>query len=221
MSRLNNEGVTRASSGILGALKEAENLKVSKVVLSDGAKAVETRKLTESEETDKKEVCPKCHKEQCVCKEGEELEESNETPEGAEQDVPGEGKEPLQEDDSMTNEEKMAKAQELFNIIFDMNSSDEEKENAKKELRVLTGDEKLGEEAEASEIEEPVTEECEEKMVEGLQIVDVKGNTVLLKESKGFIVGKDYDKSTGIIKEAEEYRTEKFAKKAFERLANK
>lgn len=215
MSRLNNEGVTRASSGILGALKEAENLKVSKVVLSDGAKAVETRKLTESEETDKKEVCPKCHKEQCVCKEGEELEESNETPEGAEQDVPGEGKEPLQEDDSMTNEEKMAKAQELFNIIFDMNSSDEERENAKKELRVLTGDENLGEEA------EPVNEECEEKMVEGLQIVDIKGNTVLLKESKGFIIGKDYDKSTGIIKEAEEYRTEKFAKKAFERLANK
>lgn len=216
MSRLNNEGVTRASSGILGALKEAENLKVNKVVLSDGAKAVETRKLTESEETDKKEVCPKCHKEQCVCKEGEELEESNETPEGAEQDVPGEGKEPLQEDNSMTNEEKMAKAQELFNVIFDINSSEEEKENAKKELRVLTGDEALDE-----EIDEPAENDAEEKMVEGLQIVDVKGDTVLLKESKGFIVGKNYDKSTGIIKEAEEYKTEKFAKKAFERLANK
>lgn len=71
-----------------------------------------------------------------------------------------------------------------------------------------------------------VKEDCEddkieERVCEGLEIVNIKGNTVLLKESKGYIVGKNYDKETGLIESAEEYRTEKVANKAFKRLSSR
>lgn len=64
-------------------------------------------------------------------------------------------------------------------------------------------------------------DKIEERVCEGLEIVNIKGNTVLLKESKGYIVGKNYDKETGLIESAEEYRTEKVANKAFKRLSSR
>lgn len=178
MSRLGNEDVTNTSLGILSKLTEAENLKVNKVVLTDGVNA-EVKSLKEGAdcegcETPKEEgcgakkegeeVCPECGKNPCECEGIEEpKEEGCETPEGSDDPVPGEGKEPLAE-------------------------------------------------------EAPEEEPIEEKVCESLEILDIEGNKVLLKESKGYIVGKDYNKSTGIIKEAEEYRTEKVARKAFARL---
>ena len=48
MSRLNNEGVRKAAGGILANLTEAENLKVNKVVLTNGKEAIRTDVLTES-----------------------------------------------------------------------------------------------------------------------------------------------------------------------------
>lgn len=64
-------------------------------------------------------------------------------------------------------------------------------------------------------------DKIEERVCEGLEIVNIKGNTVLLKESKGYIVGKNYDKETGLIESAEEYKTEKVANKAFKRLSSR
>ena len=48
---------------------------------------------------------------------------------------------------------------------------------------------------------------------------NVANNSFLLKESAGYIVGKNYNKTTGVIEEAETYKTEKIARKAFERLS--
>ena len=68
---------------------------------------------------------------------------------------------------------------------------------------------------------EDCEDKIEERVCEGLEIVNIKGNTVLLKESNGYIVGKNYDKETGLIESAEEYKTEKVAAKAFKRLSEK
>ncbi|MBQ2639301.1 MAG: hypothetical protein IJF92_00845 [Bacilli bacterium] len=241
MSRLNNEGVRKAAGGILANLTEAEHLSIKKRVLTDKQGTVETRILEESVE-EKEEV------------KDEKLNESVEPtqPEGAEDPVPGEGKEPLQEDEIEGEElpveepaaedpnEKLAKATELLAKVFGVEVSEEEREAARAELTDLVAGE-----AEATEelpVEEPVEgeeiveesakicEKCgkepcecekdkaEEKMVEGLEIVDVANNKFLLKESAGYIVGKNYNKATGLIEEAETYKTEKIARKAFDRL---
>lgn len=241
MSRLGNEDVRKTAGGILANLTEAENLKIKKSILTDLNGTVETKILEESVEPTQ--------------------------PEGAEDKVPGEGKEPLAEDeienvegevieepveDEATDEpmvDNIAKATELIAKVFGGEVSDEDREAARAELTDL-----ISGEAEATDElpEEPVEDEeiveegakicekcgkepCEckdkedlkeedgdkidEKICEGLEIVDVANNSFLLKESAGYIVGKNYNKTTGVIEEAETYKTEKIARKAFERLS--
>ena len=237
MSRLGNEDVRKTAGGILANLVESENLKVKKSVLTDLKGTVETRVLEESVEPAKE-------------------------PEGANDPVPGEGKEPLKEEEpveEITDEvidapaeeetpegmtDDIAKATELIAKIFAGEVTPEEKEAARAELTdMIAGEAEPTEEVPEEEVEvddEIVEEGCstkkegcnkdkklkeedgdkiEEKMVEGLEIVDVSNNAFLLKESAGYIVGKNYNKSTGLIEEAETYKTEKVARKAFARIS--
>lgn len=227
MSRLNNEGVRKAAGGILANLTEAENLKVNKVVLTNGKEAIRTDVLTES-------VKPA-------------------QPEGAEQPIKEELEEPVEgiesEEVEENPDERLAKATELLAKVFGVESTDEERETARAELTsLIAGEGEPSEEPEETEElpEEPeeIEEGCkkeakevcpkckkencvckeseevepEDRMVEGLEILEEVEGKFLLKESAGFIVGKNYNKETGIIEEAEEYRTEKIARKAFDRL---
>lgn len=259
MSRLGNEDVGKTSMGILGALKESEGLSVKKVVLSDGKSAVETKVLTEGID-DKTPVAQVLDtngtpfdiyelegkyvdangvevEDEMLVKAG--LKEEAETPEGSDQKVPGEGKEPLTEETAKwavlayvgkdvgfvkkDGDNYATTPNQDEAILF---TSEDEAKAATEDINQFFGGKaklvptitNLYEEDEEEKEDEC---ECEERIVEGLQILNVKGNTVLLKESKGYIVGKDYDKATGVIKEAEEYKTEKVANKAFERLASK
>lgn len=241
MSRLGNEDVRKTAGGILANLTEAENLKIKKSILTDLNGTVETKVLEESVEPTQ--------------------------PEGAEDKVPGEGKEPLAEDeienvegevieepveDEVTDEpmvDNIAKATELIAKVFGGEVSDEDREAARAELTDLISgeaeatDELPEEPVEGEEIVEEGAKICEkcgkepceckdkedlkeedgdkidEKICEGLEIVDVANNSFLLKESAGYIVGKNYNKTTGVIEEAETYKTEKIARKAFERLS--
>lgn len=61
--------------------------------------------------------------------------------------------------------------------------------------------------------------EAEEKMVEGLEVLKSANGAFLLKESAGYIVGKNYDEKTGIIEEAECYKTEKVARRIFNKIS--
>ena len=237
MSRLNNESVNKAGAGILANLVEAENLKVTKRVLTDLQGTVKTEVLTEGVEEVKESVEPT-------------------QPEGAEDKVPGEGKEPLAEDeiedvegevieepveDEVTDEpmvDNIAKATELIAKVFGGEVSEEEREAARAELTDLIAGEteepvegedlpaepeeevvEEGADCDKKDMKEEAGDKIEEKMVEGLEIVDVANNGFLLKESAGYIVGKNYNKTTGVIEEAETYKTEKIARKAFERLS--
>lgn len=241
MSRLGNEDVRKTAGGILANLTEAENLKIKKSILTDLNGTVETKVLEESVEPTQ--------------------------PEGAEDKVPGEGKEPLAEDeienvegevieepveDEVTDKpmvDNIAKATELIAKVFGGEVSDEDREAARAELTdLIAGDAEVADElpeepVEGEEIVEEGAKVCEkcgkepcecegkedlkeedgdkidEKICEGLEIVDVANNSFLLKESAGFIVGKNYNKTTGVIEEAETYKTEKIARKAFERLS--
>ena len=240
MSRLGNEDVRKTAGGILANLVESENLKIKKSVLTDLRGTVETKILEEAVEPAKE-------------------------PEGANDPVPGEGKEPLKEEEpveEITDEvidapaeeetpegmtDDIAKATELIAKIFAGEVTPEEKEAARAELTdMIAGEAEPTEEVPEEEVEvgEEVVEEgancanckkegcskdkklkeedgdkIEEKMVEGLEIVDVSNNAFLLKESAGYIVGKNYNKSTGLIEEAETYKTEKVARKAFARIS--
>jgi len=239
MSRLGNEDVRKTAGGILANLVESENLKIKKSVLTDLRGTVETKILEEAVEPTKE-------------------------PEGANDPVPGEGKEPLKEEepveeieageeitdeipdetagDDMTDD--IAKATELIAKIFAGEVTPEEKEAARAELTdMIAGEAEPTEEVPEEEVEvgEEVVEEgasckkegcskdkklkeedgdkIDEKIVEGLRILDTANNAFLLKESAGFIVGKNFNKSTGLIEEAETYKTEKIARKAFARIS--
>lgn len=236
MSRLNNEGVNKTGAGILANLIEAENLKIKKSILTDFNGTVETKILEESVEPTQPEGA-----ENKVPGEGKEPLAEDEI-----ENVEGEViEEPVAEDPN----EKLAKATELLAKIFGVEVNEEEREAARAELTdLISGEAEVSDElpeepAEGEEIVEEGTKVCEkcgkepceckgkedlkeedgdkieEKMVEGLEILDVADNKFLLKESAGFIVGKNFNKSTGLIEEAETYKTEKFARKAFERLS--
>lgn len=234
MSRLGNEDVRKTAGGILANLVESENLKIKKSVLTDLRGTVETKILEEAVEPTKE-------------------------PKGANDPVPGEGKEPLKEEepveeieggeetveevpdetagDDMTDD--IAKATELIAKIFAGEVTPEEKEAARAELTdMIAGEAEPTEEVPEDEVEvgeEIVEEGCskdkklkeedgdkiDEKIVEGLRILDTANNAFLLKESAGFIVGKNFNKSTGLIEEAETYKTEKIARKAFDRISKK
>ena len=234
MSRLGNEDVRKTAGGILANLVESENLKIKKSVLTDLRGTVETKILEEAVEPTKE-------------------------PKGANDPVPGEGKEPLKEepveeieggeetieevpDETAGNDmtDDIAKATELIAKIFAGEVTPEEKEAARAELtdmiageaeptedEVEVGEEIVEEGANCAgrkkdkKLKEEDEDKIDEKIVEGLRILDTANNAFLLKESAGFIVGKNFNKSTGLIEEAETYKTEKIARKAFARISKK
>lgn len=186
MSKLiNNEGATKATLSILSNLKEAEDLKIKKRVLSEGyGKAT----IVEGEDCEDREEVT-----EDVDHNAEQTDSTlEECPITGDGNVPDGAIDPVKEGEEMTEEEKVCEG------------------CGKKESECIC--KKEGEDCE---------DKIEERVCEGLEIVNIKGNTVLLKESNGYIVGKNYDKETGLIESAEEYKTEKVATKAFKRLSEK
>lgn len=118
---------------------------------------------------------------------------SCEEPEGSNDPVPGEDKEPLKEDEE--DKEKLDNATALTDA--------ETKTEEQKEI-----------------VSDDDTEvEAEEKIVEGLKVLESANGAFLLKESAGYIVGKNYNEKTGIIEEAECYKTEKVARRVFNKIS--
>lgn len=115
---------------------------------------------------------------------------SCEEPEGSNDPVPGEDKEPLKEDEeNLDNTTALADAE---------TKTEEQKE-------IVSDDD--------------TAVEAEEKIVEGLEVLESANGAFLLKESAGYIVGKNYNKKTGIIEEAECYKTEKVARRVFNKIS--
>lgn len=115
---------------------------------------------------------------------------SCEEPEGSNDPVPGEDKEPLKEDE-----------ENLDNTT------------------ALTDAETKTEEQKEIVSDDDTAVEAEEKIVEGLEVLESANGAFLLKESAGYIVGKNYNKKTGIIEEAECYKTEKVARRVFNKIS--
>lgn len=248
MSRLGNEDVRKTAGGILANLTEAENLKVKKSILTDLNGTVETKVLEESVEPTQPEGAedkvPGEGKEP-LAEENEEIV----TDEVIEEPVEDEGEKMTDDiakateliakifAGEVTAEEREAARAELTDMIageaepaegedlpeepIEGEEIVEEGCGAKKEASKVC--EKCGKEPCECKGKEDLKEEdgdkIDEKICEGLEIVDVANNSFLLKESAGYIVGKNYNKTTGVIEEAETYKTEKIARKAFERLS--
>lgn len=118
---------------------------------------------------------------------------SCEEPEGSNDPVPGEDKEPLKED-----EEDKEKLDDTTALADAETKTEEQKE-------IVSDDD--------------TAVEAEEKIVEGLEVLESANGAFLLKESAGYIVGKNYNKKTGIIEEAECYKTEKVARRVFNKIS--
>ena len=118
---------------------------------------------------------------------------SCEEPEGSNDPVPGEDKEPLKED-----EEDKEKLDDTTALTDAETKTEEQKEIVSDDNTVV---------------------EAEEKIVEGLEVLESSNGAFLLKESAGYIVGKNYNKKTGIIEEAECYKTEKVARRVFNKIS--
>lgn len=118
---------------------------------------------------------------------------SCEEPEGSNDPVPGEDKEPLKEDEE--DKEKLDNATALADA-----------ETKTEEQKEIVSD-------------DDTAVEAEEKIVEGLEVLESANGAFLLKESAGYIVGKNYNKKTGIIEEAECYKTEKVARRVFNKIS--
>lgn len=202
MSKLiNNEASRKASFGILESLKEAEKVEVKKTVMYEGA-------------------CASC--------------KSCEEPEGSNVPVPKEKKEPLEEaeeQEEITSDDDTSVKEEVdprpnhtkINNYLDNYGIDISKETLDSLLRWLP-DNEIGEfiDSELNGLEgefAPEFESAEEKMVEGLEVLESANGAFLLKESAGYIVGKNYNKETGIIEEAECYKTEKVARRVFNKIS--
>lgn len=118
---------------------------------------------------------------------------SCEEPEGSNDPVPGEDKEPLKEDEE--DKEKLDDTTALADAEI---KTEEQKE-------IVSDDD--------------TAVEAEEKIVEGLEVLESANGAFLLKESAGYIVGKNYNEKTGIIEEAECYKTEKVARRVFNKIS--
>lgn len=116
---------------------------------------------------------------------------SCEEPEGSNDPIPEEKKESLKED-----EEKLDDA----TALTDAETKTEEQEE------IVSDD-------------DTAVVEAEEKIVEGLKVLESANGAFLLKESAGYIVGKNYNEKTGIIEEAECYKTEKVARRVFDKIS--
>ena len=115
---------------------------------------------------------------------------SCEEPEGSNDPVTGEDEEPLKED-----EEKLDDTTALADA-----------ETKTEEQKEIVSD-------------DDTAVEAEEKIVEGLEVLESANGAFLLKESAGYIVGKNYNEKTGIIEEAECYKTEKVARRVFNKIS--
>lgn len=243
MSKLiNNEGATKATFSILENLKEAEDLKIKKRVLAEGygkTSVIEgedyedtsedldecdlknkddvpegSDKPVKEEMTEEEKVCEGCGKKEseCTCKK-----------EGLYSGTKGQSVDEFLDKALDINKNLLANLKAGKTTATDPEGliASVEKEIAEiEETIALRKQEGLREET-VTEGENCEDDKIEERVCEGLEIVNIKGNTVLLKESKGYIVGKNYDKETGLIESAEEYRTEKVANKAFKRLSSR
>lgn len=243
MSKLiNNEGATKATFSILENLKEAEDLKIKKRVLAEGygkTSVIEgedyedtsedldecdlknkddapegSDKPVKEEMTEEKKVCEGCGKKEseCTCKK-----------EGLYSGTKGQSVDEFLDKALDINKNLLANLKAGKTTATDPEGliASVEKEIAEiEETIALRKQEGLREEV-VTKGEDCEDDKIEERVCEGLEIVNIKGNTVLLKESKGYIVGKNYDKETGLIESAEEYRTEKVANKAFKRLSSR
>ena len=118
---------------------------------------------------------------------------SCEEPEGSNDPIPEEKKESLKED--------------------------EEDEENLDNTTALTDAETKTEEQKEIVSDDDTAVEAEEKIVEGLEVLESANGAFLLKESAGYIVGKNYNKKTGIIEEAECYKTEKVARRVFNKIS--
>ena len=118
---------------------------------------------------------------------------SCEEPEGSNDPVPEEKKESLKED-----EEDKEKLDDTTALTDAETKTEEQKE-------IVSDDD--------------TAVEAEEKIVEGLEVLESANGAFLLKESAGYIVGKNYNKKTGIIEEAECYKTEKVARRVFNKIS--
>ena len=119
---------------------------------------------------------------------------SCEEPEGSNDPVPGEDKEPLKEDE-------------------------EDKEKLDDAIALADAETKTEEQEEIVSDDDTAVVEAEEKIVEGLKVLESANGAFLLKESAGYIVGKNYNEKTGIIEEAECYKTEKVARRVFDKIS--
>lgn len=243
MSKLiNNEGATKATFSILENLKEAEDLKIKKRVLAEGygkTSVIEgedyedtsedldecdlknkddvpegSDKPVKEEMTEEEKVCEGCGKKEseCTCKK-----------EGLYSGTKGQSVDEFLDKALDINKNLLANLKAGKTTATDPEGliASVEKEIAEiEETIALRKQEGLREET-VTEGENCEDDKIEERVCEGLEIVNIKGNTVLLKESKGYIVGKNYDKETGLIESAEEYKTEKVANKAFKRLSSR
>jgi hypothetical protein len=243
MSKLiNNEGATKATFSILENLKEAEDLKIKKRVLAEGygkTSVIEgedyedtsedldecdlknkddvpegSDKPVKEEMTEEEKVCEGCGKKEseCTCKK-----------EGLYSGTKGQSVDEFLDKALDINKNLLANLKAGKTTATDPEGliASVEKEIAEiEETIALRKQEGLREET-VTEGENCEDDKIEERVCEGLEILNIKGNTVLLKESKGYIVGKNYDKETGLIESAEEYRTEKVANKAFKRLSSR
>ena len=259
MSKLiNNEGATKATLSILSNLKEAEDLKIKKRVLSEGygkATVIEGEDCEDKKEEVTEDVDPNAEQTDSTLEE---------CPIAGDGDVPDGAIDPVKEGEEMTEEEKVCEGcgkkesectckkeglysgtegqsvDEFLDKALDINKNllanlkagktnaiDPEGLIASVEKEIAEIEETIALRKQEGLREEVVTEgkncedKIEERVCEGLEIVNIKGNTVLLKESNGYIVGKNYNKETGLIESAEEYKTEKVATKAFKRLSEK
>lgn len=118
---------------------------------------------------------------------------SCEEPEGSNYPIPEEKKESLKEDEE--DKEKLDDA----TALTDAETKTEEQEE------IVSDDDTVA--------------EAEEKIVEGLKVLESANGAFLLKESAGYIVGKNYNEKTGIIEEAECYKTEKVARRVFNKIS--
>lgn len=240
MSKLiDNEASRKASFGILEALKEAENVEVKKTVMYEGA-CTGCKSCEEPEGSN--DPIPEEKKESL--KESEKLKEakinSNELtkeqlwklrqeivlgslyindyknsfgidPQAVRNFFDSFIEDAQQDDEGNYNNRKTEEfdnAEELYKYYMTC----ENPFGDLKELGTLR-------EKEIVSDDDTAVVEAEEKIVEGLKVLESANGAFLLKESAGYIVGKNYNEKTGIIEEAECYKTEKVARRVFDKIS--
>lgn len=238
MSKLiDNEASRKASFGILEALKEAENVEVKKTVMYEGActgckSCEEPEGSNDPIPKEKKESLKEDEEdtfEELIPEEDEDVEKMYDVISYYDDKLKG-------IEDSITSND--------WSVITDFAHNKLMNGSYVKIVNTVSGKEKVitpstyqdefnGEftikpegltdaEIKTEEIvsdDDAAVVEAEEKIVEGLKVLESANGAFLLKESSGYIVGKNYNEKTGIIEEAECYKTEKVARRVFDKIS--